>query len=400
MYTSIYNPETKKNYSIRSPQGIETLRNFMMIGGAKNPCIRLKKNKDPKCTDHKECKWVKILGCKNKQTPIKKQKKIKIVKKKIVKKKEIMIHRDDVGRQVLHDEVAMLMVKQFRHKLKLKITDEILDKFIDSDTYHKFIMEYLRELMDNEIILGSRPDFATRPYINPSICNSFKKTKDPKCDDQELCEWGDKGKWQGVGCKISKEKFAKRNQTLPWYEGWRDDTTDVLTTAYNRSYYTSMDKDIIPPWQKNYNAARWKRNKGYDVWNWGHLLYNNKISGLSAEFKSGKKSTQNTYKKLYKDLEKYVRRTAATTTYLNKRELITTLQKMVKDGLEINGFTEVKYEAIPFKFAETPKGKPFADSKKIDHLDAWVKYKSAECKLSLIVWGSRKASPIKEEYIQ
>ena len=95
-----------------------------------------------------------------------------------------------------------------------------------------------------------------------------------------------------------------------------------------------------------------------------------------------------------------MRRTAVTTTYFNKRDLVTTLQKMVKDGLIKSGFTEVKYEAIPFKFAETPKGKPFADSKKIDHLDAWVKYKSTECQLSLIVWGSRKATPIQEEYIQ
>ena len=117
------------------------------------------------------------------------------------------------------------------------------------------------------------------------------------------------------------------------------------------------------------------------------------------EFKSGKKSTQNTYKKLYRDLEKYVRRTASTTTYFNKRDLATTLQKMIKDGLEINGFTEVKYEAIPFKFAETPKGKPFADSKKIDHLDAWVKYKTFDNYIPIIVWGSRKSAPIKEEYL-
>ena len=89
-----------------------------------------------------------------------------------------------------------------------------------------------------------------------------------------------------------------------------------------------------------------------------------------------------------------------TTTYFNKRDLVTTLRQLVKDGLKINGFTELKYEPIPFKFAETPKGKPFADSKKIDHLDAWVKYKASECKLALIVWGSRKATPIQEEYIQ
>jgi len=405
MYNSIYNPETNKNYNIRSPEGIKTLRNFM-IGGAKNPCNKLKKTKDPKCTDQKECKWVKKLGCKNKQTlgPTKKQQKIKLIKKK----KPLLIDRDDVGRQVLHDEVAMLLIKKFRHKQKFKITDEILDKFINSETYHKIIAEYLRELMDGEIILGRRPDFAS-PYINPSICNSFKKTKDPKCDDQELCEWGDKGKWLGVGCKISEQKLAKRNETLPWYEGWRDDTTDVLTKAYNRSYYTSMDEDIIPPWQKNYNASRWKRNKDYDVWNWGHCLYNNKISGVSVEFKSGKKNTKNTYKKLYKDLEKYIRRSihtriawqmAHSTTYLNKRDLAAVLKKLVKDGLRITGPYQVKYEPIPFRFAQTPKGIPFADSKKIDHLDAWVKYKAHECPLSLIVWGSRKESPIKEEYIQ
>lgn len=438
MYSVIYNPVTHRKYPIRSKKGIALLKKYLMIGGAKcsicggkgvskatcplnpksknpNPtkhnahklvkvskvkktnCQKYKKNKPPKCNDQLECKWGKNVGCQNKQTPIKKKKNIKIVKKKNVK--NIIIDRDDVGRQVLHDEVAMLMIKQFRHKQKLKITDEIVHKFINSDMYHKIIMEYLRELMDGEIILGSRPDFAKRPYINPSICNSFKKTKDPKCDDQELCEWGDKGKWQGVGCKISEKKFAKRNETLPWYEGWRDDTTDVLTKAYNRSYYTSMDKDIIPTWQKEYNAARWKRNKGYDVWNWGHCLYNNKISGVSVEFKSGKKSTQNTYKKLYRDLEKYVRRTASTTTYFNKRDLATTLQKMIKDGLEINGFTEVKYEAIPFKFAETPKGKPFADSKKIDHLDTWVKYKTFDNYIPIIVWGSRKSAPIKEEYL-
>ena len=115
--------------------------------------------------------------------------------------------------------------------------------------------------------------------------------------------------------------------------------------------------------------------------------------------------TANTFRcrfcsKSEKDLESYIRRTAAKTTYFNKRELATTLPKMVRDGLIKSGFTEAKYEPIPFKFAETPKGKPFADSGNIDHLDAWVKYKANECQLALIVWGSRKASPIKEEYLQ
>ena len=394
MYTNIYNPETKQNYNISSIEGKATLRNFMiMIGGAKDPCNRLRKTKDPKCKDHPECEWITKKGCKNKQAPVETQKNVK-------KKTELVIDRDDVGRQVLHDGAAMLLIKNFRHKQKFKITDEILDKFINSETYHTIIAEYLRELMDDEIILGSRPNFAKPPYIKPSICSAYKKTKDPKCDDQELCDWGLVSVYYGAGCKISEKKLAKRNETLPWYEGWRDDTTDVLTKSYNRSYYTSMDEDIIPPWQKNDNAARWKRNKGYDVWNWGHCLYNNKLSGVSVEFKSGKKNTKNTYKKLYKDLESYIRRTAAKTTYFNKRELATTLPKMVRDGLIKSGFTEAKYEPIPFKFAETPKGKPFADSGNIDHLDAWVKYKANECQLALIVWGSRKASPIKEEYLQ
>ena len=201
-----------------------------------------------------------------------------------------MIGRDDVGRRVLHDKVAMLRVGWFRNKMKRPITGEILDKFLASSSYHKIIMSNLREIMDSEVILGSRPGFAKLPYMNPSICNSFKKTKDPKCDDQELCEWGLVSVYYGHGCAISEKKLAKRNETLPWYEGWRDDTTDVLTKAYNRSYYTSMDEDIIPPWQKNYNAARWKRNKGYDVWNWGHLLYNNKISGVSVNLNLVKKA--------------------------------------------------------------------------------------------------------------
>ena len=122
-----------------------------------------------------------------------------------------------------------------------------------------------------------------------------------------------------------------------------------------------------------------------------------------------KKNTKNTYKKLYKDLEKYIRRSihtriawqmAHSTTYLNKRDLAAVLKKLVKDGLRMTSSGEVKYEPIPFRFAQTPKGIPFADSKKIDHLDAWVKYKAHECPLSLIVWGSRQESPIKEEYIQ
>ena len=152
MYTSIYNPETKKSYNIRSPKGIETLRNFMMIGGAKNPCNRLKKNKDPKCTDHKECKWVKILGCKNKETPIKKQKKIKIVKKKIVKKKVLTIRRDDVGRQVLHDEAAMVVIKQFRHKQKLKITDEDFSKASNRVTKNKYDKHIEKELNQSGLL--------------------------------------------------------------------------------------------------------------------------------------------------------------------------------------------------------------------------------------------------------
>jgi len=401
MYSIIHDPVTKIKFTIKSKKGREILEKFILKGGGRKCGICHKEGHNRRT-------------CKNPTT--KKIKKIKIVKKKQIlakktktKTKNLMFHRDDVGHQVLHDEVAMLFVKQFRHKQKLKITDEILDKFINSETYHKIIAEYLRELMDDEIILGSRPNFAKPPYIKPSICSSYKKTKDPKCDEQELCDWGLVSVYYGAGCKISEKKLAKRNEALPWYEGWRDDTTDVLTKSYNRSYYTSMDENIIPPWQKNDNAARWKRNKGYDVWNWGHCLYNNKISGVSVEFKSGKKNTKNTYKKLYKDLEKYIRRSihtriawqmAHSTTYLNKRDLASVLKKLVTDGLRITGPYQVKYEPIPFKFAETPKGKPFADSGNIDHLDAWVKYKAHECPLSLIVWGSRKVSPIKEEYIQ
>ena len=166
MYTNIYNPETKQNYNISSIEGKATLRNFMiMIGGAKDPCNRLRKTKDPKCKDHPECEWITKKGCKNKQAPVETQKNVK-------KKTELVIDRDDVGRQVLHDGAAMLLIKNFRHKQKFKITDEILDKFINSETYHTIIAEYLRELMDDEIILGSRPNFAKPPYIKPSICSA------------------------------------------------------------------------------------------------------------------------------------------------------------------------------------------------------------------------------------
>ena len=449
MYTKIYNPLDNKYYSIYSKKGQFIIKKYVsQIGGVKNKCKKYGKKKDPKCDDQAECNWVKTKGClenSSRTITVKKPKKnckkygkkkdpkcgdqvecnwvktkgcrdklkansskkiIKVKKKAIIrkspKKQPVMIGRDDVGRRVLHDKVAMLRVGWFRNKMKRPITGEILDKFLASSSYHKIIMSNLRELMDDEIILGRRSRVATLPYMNPSICNSFKKTKDPKCDDQELCEWGDKGKWQGVGCKISKEKLAKRNETLPWYEGWRDDTTDVLTKAYNRSYYTSMDEDIIPPWQKNYNAARWKRNKGYDVWNWGHLLYNNKISGVSVEFKSGKKSSINTHKKLYKDLESYVR-SSGQNYYYNKTDLVEELKTRVKDGLSNSGFDEINYEPIPFRFAKTEKGKPFASASNPDHLDAWIKYKQAsnpKGPVYLIAWGSRKALPIKEEYTQ
>ena len=417
MYTKIYNPVDNKYYSIYSKKGQFIIKKYAsQIGGVKKNCKKFRKTKDPKCDDQAECNWVKTKGCKDKLKTHSSKKIIK-VKKKAPKKQSVMIGRDDVGRRVLHDEVAMLRVGLFRNKMKRPITHEIIDKFLASASYHKIIVEYLRELMDrrrplrsrygrlyapshqwhtHDIFLGSRPYYATPPYINPSICDSFKKTKDPKCDDQELCEW------KGVGCKISKEKLAKRNETLPWYEGWRDDTTDVLTKAYNRSYYTSMDEDIIPQWQRIWNAARWKRNKGYDVWNWGHLLYNNKISGVSVEFKSGNKSSINTSRKLDRDLESYVR-SSGQNYYYNKTDLAEKLKARVRDGLSNSGFDEIKCEPIPFRFAKTPKGKPFVSASNSDHLDAWVKYKQAsnpKGPVYLIAWGSRKASPIIEEYIQ
>ena len=405
MYLYITNPKDNKKYDVRTKKGKNILKNYInQLGGKKHPCQRFRKFKAPKCEDNDECMWIKKQGCYPKKTMINSKKgKKKTIQKQTAKKVDIIksIWDSGPGAKLLSmgNFGPMSTIKDYRHKLKRLVTKSILDKFINSKTYHKGINEYLKNLMDDEIILGSRPDFAKRPYINPNICNSFKKTKDPKCDDQELCEWGDKGKWQGVGCKISEKKFAKRNETLPWYEGWRDDTTDVLTKSYNRSYYTSMDKDIIPPWQKNYNAARWKRNKGYDVWNWGHLLYNNKISGLSAEFKSGKKSTQNTYKKLYKDLEKYIYKKKHQIYYFNKTDLVVKLKKLVNDGLKDCGWDEVRYEPIPFKFAETNEGKPFTNSSNPDNLDTWIKYKLSKGHIALVVWGSGKAFPIQEKYV-
>ena len=451
MYSYIYHPITNKKININSINGKELLKRYIyQIGGVKNNCNNKNKKKEPKCESLPGCKWIPKKGCKKidtiaspkktskliKPSSIVKEKsklksKLKLKKKKKKKKKGKKTPVDDNiieitvdgklktykkaqkkmsdGRSVLHTMGLMNRIKGFRHNMKFKFTKEILNNFIDKDPYYKIIREYLREIMDTEIILGSRPDYA-RPYINPSICNSYKKTKDPQCDDQELCEWGDKGKWRGIGCKISPEKLAKRNTTFPWYEGWRDDTTDVLTKAYNRSYYTSMDVDIIPQWQKNYNASRWKNNKGYDVWNWGHLLYNNKISGVSVEFKSGKKNTKNTYKHLYTTVKSYLESSLPHYRYLNKTDLYNKLKNTTINALKYNNFDTndgLKYEPIPYKFAETPEGSPFADPSKsnLDHLDCWVKYKLHNNKIKggpliMIVWGSRNADTIKEEYIE
>ena len=86
------------------------------------------------------------------------------------------------------------------------------------------------------------------------------------------------------------------------------------------------------------------------------------------------------------------------------------LKNTTINALKYNNFDTndgLKYEPIPYKFAETPEGSPFADPSKsnLDHLDCWVKYKLHNNKIKsgpliMIVWGSRNADTIKEEYIE
>lgn len=412
MYSVIYDPVTQQKHPIHSKKGISLLKKYIMIGGAKcsiceakgvtkatcplnpksknpNPekhnsnkvkkiiCKKYKKNKPPKCNDQSECEWEKKSGCKNKK---------KSINKSVKKKSKALT----TGKAVLFDEVSMLNIRQFRHNMQLSITKDILDKFIGSKGYFNLFKKYLRKLLDSNVYL-ERPARFSKPYIIDSICNGFKKTKEPKCDDQELCEWGNTGSYNGNGCKISADKLAKRNATFPWYLGWRDYTTDFLWS--DSSFATIMDNSVIEPEFKQ--GVRWKRNKNWDVWNWGHLLYKNKISGLSVQFKSGKKNTQNTYKKVLGDVEKYVRRKSKQTKYINKRDLINKLKDMVYEGL--SPFKGVNLEPIPFDFAKTKVGKSFATNN--DNLETWIKYKTHNNNIPIIVWGSRKTDPIKEEYV-
>ena len=137
-----------------------------------------------------------------------------------------------------------------------------------------------------------------------------------------------------------------------------------------------------------------------DVWNWGHLLHNKKISGLSFEFKSGKKNKKNTYKFFKEFIEAHVRTKAeAHASYYNKRDLVQSLKEFTIDGFEYIDDPLVHCVPIPYRFAETKTGKPFQTGKDINHLHAWWKYRTENGNIGpIIVWGSAKGTPIIEEF--
>ena len=52
---------------------------------------------------------------------------VKSIKISYDKSGQAVIHRDDAGRRVLHDNVAMINVAAFRHKQKFPITKKIIE---------------------------------------------------------------------------------------------------------------------------------------------------------------------------------------------------------------------------------------------------------------------------------
>lgn len=65
----------------------------------------------------------------------------------------------------------------------------------------------------------------------------------------------------------------------------------------------------------------------------------------------------------------------------------------------MDSFDEIKCEAIPYDFVTTKVGKKFIGPDPTDNLEAWKNYKTQDVPVPIIIWGSRKTTPIKEEYL-
>lgn len=126
MYSYIYHPKTNEKLLVTSKLGNNLINKYIsQIGGG--VCKNFKKNKEPKCKNQKNCKWVKTKGCLEKD--IKDNKQDKNINCKILKKKsdpKCSSHESCIWVKTKGCLKKNITSHQVQKKIKIKPTKKVL----------------------------------------------------------------------------------------------------------------------------------------------------------------------------------------------------------------------------------------------------------------------------------
>lgn len=146
-------------------------------------CKKLRKTKSPKCTDQKGCEWVAKKGC------------VKRSGKKPAKKKpkEPKVAKKEWEQLLLTgDKKAAYEAWYYETNQKHTFTVNYVNPIVWNDPeMWKLALKLLSAKEKKELYKIKKGIQKKKPKV-PSRskgCKQYKKTKDPKCNDQKGCEW-------------------------------------------------------------------------------------------------------------------------------------------------------------------------------------------------------------------